>query len=81
MSTCSDSDHDHNGIITEDEFAALPLGEVAEEFKKFDLDWQEERRQEYRKLIDVNHDGQTDVAELRVRQKGEVARGVSLLFV
>lgn len=58
-------DMDHDGKLTEEEFSALPPGEVeGEEQKEMDLKWQEERRQEFRNVIDRNGDKMADKVEL-----------------
>lgn len=62
---CLDSDGD--GTISEDEFIALPPGEVeGEEFQTMDKNWQKERQEEFRKAMDLNHDGKVTRDELKV---------------
>jgi len=59
-------DNDGDGIITEAEFSALPEGQVDEQWEKADKDWQDERRKEFRRVIDLNADGRVSVAELKL---------------
>jgi len=59
-------DRNGDGIVTEEEFIALPPGEVEAEFKEADTKWQEERRKEFRENIDMDHDGKTSLRELQV---------------
>lgn len=64
---CVDANGD--GVITEDEFTALPPGEVeGEEFQAMDRNWQKERREEFRKSMDLDHDGKVVKDELKVRR-------------
>jgi len=58
---------DNNGdnIVTEAEFAALPEGQVDEQWEKADKDWQEERRKEFRRVIDLDGDGKVSIEELK----------------
>lgn len=59
-------DSNGDGIITEKEFAALPPGEVeGEEYQAMDKAWQEERRQEFRTALDMDHDGKVTKEELK----------------
>ena len=64
------SDRDGDKILTEEEFAALPPGEVEgpEEYKKLDEVWQKERRKEFQEVIDKNKDGKVTKEELKVSQ-------------
>lgn len=67
MSTHIFSDTNYDNIITEIEFAALPPGEVeGKEFEDMDKKWQEERRIEFREIMDVNRDQKVDLEELKV---------------
>ena len=63
---CDIVDRNGDGILTEEEFIALPPGEVEAEFKEADTKWQEERRKEFRENIDMDHDGRTSLKELQV---------------
>ena len=63
---CAISDKDHNGIVTMEEFAALPPGEVDDQWKDSDKLWQEERRKEFKDVIDLNKDGKVTREELMV---------------
>jgi len=59
-------DSNRDGDISEDEFAALPPGEVEnEEFAAMDRKYQEERKQEFRKYVDADNDGKANLRELR----------------
>ena len=59
-------DRDEDNIITEDEFVALPLGEVDRAGFETDMVWQVERRKEFKEVIDLNKDGKVDEDELKV---------------
>ncbi|XP_060074115.1 45 kDa calcium-binding protein-like [Ylistrum balloti] len=60
-------DVDKDDMLTEEEFCALPPGEVVgEEQKEMDRKWQEERRDEFRNSIDKNGDKKADKEELLV---------------
>ncbi|CAG5132599.1 unnamed protein product [Candidula unifasciata] len=81
-------DTNYDGIIVEAEFAALPPGEVeGKEFEEMDRKWQEERRTEFREIMDVNHDKKVDLEELKnyldptnpVQAKLEAATLMSLM--
>ncbi|KAL5015183.1 hypothetical protein ScPMuIL_009453 [Solemya velum] len=51
-------DENDDDRLTEEEFTSLAMGEVEDsEQEDMDAEWQEERRQEFRKSIDRNHDG------------------------
>lgn len=65
------SDKDHDGIVTQEEFAALPPGEVDEQWKESDRLWQEERKKEFKEVIDLNKDGIVTKDELKVSQAVE----------
>ncbi|KAK3757916.1 hypothetical protein RRG08_019665, partial [Elysia crispata] len=59
---------DTNGdqVVTEEEFSALPPGEVEnEEYRQMDLKWQAERRKEFREIMDLDHNGKVEKNELR----------------
>ncbi|RUS79645.1 hypothetical protein EGW08_012592 [Elysia chlorotica] len=59
-------DANNDNIVTEEEFSALPPGEVEnEEYRKMDLKWQAERKQEFRETMDLDHNGKVDKKELR----------------
>lgn len=59
-------DTNDDKIVTEEEFSALPPGEVEnEEYRQMDLKWQRERQKEFREIMDLNHDGKVDLKELR----------------
>ena len=60
------SDKDNDNILTEEEFCALPPGEVDEKWREVDRAWQDERRKEYRELIDLDKDGMVNKDELKV---------------
>ena len=61
------SDTDGNGVISEDEFTALPPGEVeGEEFQAMDKGWQKERQEEFRTSMDIDHNGTVTREELKV---------------
>ena len=59
-------DEDNNGEITEEEFVALPPGELDGAFMDSDRIWQSERRKEFRNVIDMNKDGKVTRLELKV---------------
>ncbi|XP_025084383.1 45 kDa calcium-binding protein-like isoform X2 [Pomacea canaliculata] len=66
ISIMSGIDANGDGVITEDEFTALPPGEVeGEEFQAMDRNWQKERREEFRKSMDLDHDGKVVKDELK----------------
>ncbi|KAH9495901.1 45 kDa calcium-binding protein [Bulinus truncatus] len=59
-------DVNNDKVITEEEFAALPPGEVeGKEFQDMDRKWQDERRKEFREIMDTNGDGKVDLTELK----------------
>lgn len=61
------SDTNEDKLLTEKEFVALPPGDVEdEEQKKMDQDWQEDRKKEFREVIDRDHDGVATIKELTV---------------
>ena len=64
------SDKDHDGIVTQEEFAALPPGEVDEQWKESDRIWQDERRKEFKDVMDLNKDGKVTKDELKVSGEG-----------
>ena len=69
-SIMSGIDINNDNIITEEEFTALPPGEVeGEEFQAMDKTWQKERAEEFHGSMDLNHDGKVDQDELKVREK------------
>ncbi|BFZ23657.1 hypothetical protein BsWGS_26696 [Bradybaena similaris] len=81
-------DTNYDGIITEIEFAALPPGEVeGKEFEDMDKRWQEERRIEFRDIMDVDRDQKVNIEELKnyldptnpVQAKLEAATLISLM--
>ncbi|KAK3105428.1 hypothetical protein FSP39_025085 [Pinctada imbricata] len=58
-------DRNDDGKLDEEEFSALPPGEVEdEEQKKMDREWQEERRAEFKKVIDSDRNGVATKEEL-----------------
>lgn len=59
-------DNNNDGVITEEEFAALPEGQVDEQWEKADKDWQDERRREFQRVIDLDADGKVSVDELKL---------------
>uniref|UniRef100_A0A2C9JU23 EF-hand domain-containing protein n=1 Tax=Biomphalaria glabrata TaxID=6526 RepID=A0A2C9JU23_BIOGL len=59
-------DANDDKVITEEEFAALPPGEVeSKEFEEMDRKWQEERRKEFREIMDTDGDGKVGLTELK----------------
>ena len=56
--------------MTEDEFAALPPGEVDAGWKETDRAWQNERRSEFRNVIDLDRNGKVTRDELKVHVTG-----------
>ncbi|XP_076472750.1 45 kDa calcium-binding protein-like [Babylonia areolata] len=59
-------DTNGDGVITEDEFAALPPGEVeGEEYQAMDKAWQKERQEEFRSALDLDHSGKVTKEELK----------------
>ena len=61
-------DKNDDGILVEEEFVTLPLGEVDdEEQEKLDKEWQAERRKEFRTQIDKDGDGKVTKLELKVK--------------
>ncbi len=61
------SDHNNDRKVSEDEFVALPGGDLDGAFQESDKLWLEERRKEFRKIIDLDHNGYVDWVELKVR--------------
>ena len=61
-------DHDDDGIITKEEFVALPRGEVDDMMRGEESDtiWLNERRKEFENVIDLDHDGKVGIEELKV---------------
>jgi len=62
------SDANEDNIITEEEFVALPthyLDGMARDRSADDV-WHDERQKEFQQVIDINHDGQVDIEELKV---------------
>ncbi|XP_013411557.1 45 kDa calcium-binding protein [Lingula anatina] len=62
-------DSNSDGILSIDEFAALPGGELDEQFntdewKASDKRWQDERKTAFREVIDINKDGNLTKDEL-----------------
>nr|KAG5704737.1 hypothetical protein BaRGS_005193 [Batillaria attramentaria] len=67
ISIMSGIDTDGDGVISEEEFTALPPGEVeGEEFQAMDKSWQKERQQEFEKIMDLDHNGKVTKDELKV---------------
>jgi len=58
-------DRDNDGILTEEEFTALPPGEVDDKWREVDRAWQDERRKEFREVIDLDRDGKVTKDELK----------------
>lgn len=59
-------DKNDDGILVEEEFVTLPLGEVDdEEQEKLDKEWQAERSKEFRTQIDKDGDGKVTKLELK----------------
>ena len=61
------SDHNNDGFVSEKEFAALPPGEVDAGWRDSDKVWQEERKNEFRNVIDLDRDGKVTRDELKVK--------------
>lgn len=59
-------DRNEDKLITEEEFAMLPPGEVDGANIAGDQEWLIERKKEFRDVIDLNSDGFIDEAELKV---------------
>lgn len=61
-------DHDEDGIITKEEFVALPRGEVDDMMhgEESDTIWLNERKKEFEDVIDLDHDGKVGIEELKV---------------
>lgn len=61
-------DHNDDGIITKEEFIALPRGEVDDMMhgEESDAIWTKERRKEFEDVIDLDHDGKVGIEELKV---------------
>jgi Ca2+-binding EF-hand superfamily protein len=61
-------DRDEDELITEEEFIALPAGDIDDVMHERSADetWQSERRKEFHNVIDINHDGKVDVEELKI---------------
>lgn len=59
-------DTNGDGIITEAEFSALPEGQVDEQWEKADRDWQEERKAEFQRVIDLDGNGRVSMEELKL---------------
>lgn len=68
MSLFPDSDRDRDGIIVEEEFVRLPAGHDDTVVHQADEKWTEERRAEFRKVIDKDRDGKVNRDELKVGQ-------------
>src|ERR1043165_1005251 len=60
------SDRNEDNLITEEEFAMLPPGEVDGANMAGDQEWVIERKKEFKDVIDLNNDGFVDEAELKV---------------
>ena len=62
------ADHDEDGIVTKEEFVALPRGEVDDMMhgEESDAIWIKERRKEFEEVIDLDHDGKVGIEELKV---------------
>ena len=62
------ADHDEDGIITKEEFVALPRGEVDDLMhgEESDTIWLNERKKEFEDVIDLDHDGKVGIEELKV---------------
>lgn len=66
ISIMSGIDTNADKVISEEEFIALPPGEVeGEEFQAMDKSWQKERQTEFQKVIDLDHNGKVTNDELR----------------
>jgi len=61
-------DRDEDGIITKEEFIALPRGDVDDMMhgEESDAIWLKERRKEFEDVIDLDHDGKVGIEELKV---------------
>jgi Ca2+-binding EF-hand superfamily protein len=61
-------DHDEDGMITEEEFVALPPGDIDDMMHERSTDemWRKERLKEFQNVIDLNHDGRVDIEELKI---------------
>lgn len=57
-------DTNHDGIISIEEFTALPPGEVDEDGAEMDKQYQEERRREFKEDMDSNGDDKVDRDEM-----------------
>ena len=60
------ADHNNDGFVSEKEFVALPPGEVDAGWRDSDKVWQEERKNEFRNVIDLDRDGKVTRDELKV---------------
>ena len=60
------SDRNDDRLITEEEFAMLPPGEIDGPNMAGDQEWLIERKKEFKDVIDLNGDGFVDEAELKV---------------
>ena len=61
------TDHNNDGFVSENEFASLPPGDVDAGWGDIDKAWQEERRKEFRSVIDLDRDGKVSKDELKVK--------------
>jgi len=61
-------DHNDDGIVTKEEFIALPRGEIDDMMhgEESDAIWLKERRKEFEDVIDLDHDGKVGIEELKV---------------
>ena len=60
-------DHNNDGFVSENEFASLPPGDVDAGWGDTNKAWQEERRKEFRSVIDLDRDGKVTKDELKVK--------------
>lgn len=59
-------DTNEDGVVSVEEYAALPPGEVeGKEFEEMDRKWQEDRRKEFHEIMDRNQNGFVDRDELK----------------
>lgn len=66
ISIMSGIDTNGDGVVSEEEFTALPPGEVdGEEFQAMDKSWQKERQEEFRSAMDLDHDRKVTKEELK----------------
>lgn len=57
-------DKDNDNRLSEDEFVATPIGTVDKQWEKYEQDYLEERRREFKSIIDLDKDGFANFKEL-----------------